>query len=124
MHAAGSLTMWDWEFLGALLALGVAVILELCRAFGIDKTAMQAISAEDSFSLLLKDLENALECNGDPRSDLERVWVKAKALGENFYDVLKGDPKPDDVARLTDRIVSQFQKNWTFPVIKLRRKSR
>ena len=101
-------------FLAAFFALVAAVVLELFRAFGIDKKAMQAISAADAFSRLLKALENALEGN-DPRLELERVVLDAKTLGTSFHDVLK-EPDPGDVQRLRDRLVSQFQKNWTFTI--------
>lgn len=121
MRVGDAMTVGDWAiFLAALLALIGAVILELYRAFGIDKKALQAISAQDSFSRLLKALENALEC-ADPRPELDQVVRDAKTLGVNFHDVLK-EPAHDEVIRLKDKLVNQFQRNWTFPVAKRKAK--
>jgi hypothetical protein len=117
MRVGDAMTAGDWAiFLAALLALICAVILELYRAFGIDKKALQAISAQDSFSRLRKALENALE-SADPRPELDQVVRDAKTLGVNFHDVLK-EPDHAEVTRLKDKLVDQFQKNWTFPVAK------
>jgi hypothetical protein len=121
MEAPGSLGFWDWQTAAAILSLGGAILLELSRAFGIDKKALQAVSAYDSFSRLLKALENALE-DKDPRGNLDKVVMDAKTLGTNFHDVLP-EPKQEDVERLKEKLLKQFEKNWYFPPTKRKGKS-
>lgn len=103
-------------FLTALGSLIVVILSELYRAFGVEKTALQALAARSAFSLVEVKTKHALE-KPNPLADIEKVLKQAHSLEEMFHQILPAAPD-DEVEALVQNLLVKYrpQGGWSLPI--------
>lgn len=115
----------SWSFVGGLLALIGAIALQLYNEFGVQKIAIQSLSAKQSYSLVETNLHISLG-NEDPIKQLNALLEEANTLWRNFNEVMsKPPPELDKEATdLTNDMLRQYQEHWQLPASDERRRPR
>lgn len=113
---------WSWGFVLALASFVGIVVLELYRAYQVERIALKRLAAFEAFSLIEKRTENAL-AQLKPWDQFEAVYMDSQTLAVTFSDVLQGEHEAD-VQRLIDQWKRSFQpaKGWKLPTSQQKRK--
>lgn len=109
-------------FVLALVSFIVIVVLELYRAYQIEKIALKKLAAHEAFTLVERRAENALT-DTKPWEQFEAILADVRTLAVTFADVLRGEHEAD-VKALVDSWARQFRPKdgWTLPPMQQKKK--
>ena len=97
-------------------ALGLAIVLELYKRFGIEQGAISALAAYDAFVVIELNLNEAVQQDGDPTDQINVVLKDSNTLLRNFIKALP--PDNENIYTMANALrdaVLEKRLNWTIP---------